>query len=83
VRSAVGFTAVFYGEHQDGIAEIVKADAVVADAKTQSGGSTSWKRLMGFGTSSSSIPLICSFVPTFPQAGISHNLSKIDGNGQL
>jgi hypothetical protein len=35
--SAVGFTAVFYGERQEGIAEIVKADAVVADAKTQFG----------------------------------------------
>jgi|HubBroStandDraft_4_1064222.scaffolds.fasta_scaffold03042_5 hypothetical protein len=35
--SAVGFAAVFYGEHQDGITEIMKADAVVADAETQLG----------------------------------------------
>jgi hypothetical protein len=28
---------VFYGEHQDGITEIMKADAVVADTETQFG----------------------------------------------
>jgi|HubBroStandDraft_1064217.scaffolds.fasta_scaffold11940_4 hypothetical protein len=32
---AVGFAAVFYGENQDGISEIVEADAVVADAETK------------------------------------------------
>jgi hypothetical protein len=32
-QSAVRFAAVFYGEHQDGIAEIVKADVVVAGAE--------------------------------------------------
>lgn len=32
---AVGFAAVFYGEDQDGISEIVEADAVVADAETE------------------------------------------------
>lgn len=31
---AVSFAAVFYGEHQDGIAEIVEADAIVADPKS-------------------------------------------------
>jgi len=30
---AVGFAAVFYGEDKDGIAEIVEAYAVVADAE--------------------------------------------------
>jgi hypothetical protein len=31
--SAVGFAAEFYGEHQDGITEIMKADAVVVDGR--------------------------------------------------
>jgi hypothetical protein len=34
-RLAVGFAAVFYGEDQDGIAEIVEAHAVVADAEAE------------------------------------------------
>jgi hypothetical protein len=33
--SAVGFAAVFYGEDQDGVSEIVKADAVVAGAEAE------------------------------------------------
>ena len=32
---AVGFAAVFYGEDKDGIAEIVEAYAVVADAEAE------------------------------------------------
>jgi hypothetical protein len=35
--SAVGFATVFYGENHNGIAEIVEADAVVADAQTELG----------------------------------------------
>lgn len=35
MRLAVGFAAVFYGEDQDGISEIVEADAVVADAEAE------------------------------------------------
>ena len=34
---AVGFAAVFYGEDQDGVSEIVEADAVVAHAETELG----------------------------------------------
>jgi hypothetical protein len=34
-RLAVGFAAVFYGEDQDGISEIVEAGAIVADAETE------------------------------------------------
>ncbi len=37
IASAVGFAAVFYGEDQDGVAEILKADAVVADPETHLG----------------------------------------------
>jgi hypothetical protein len=37
VQIAVGFGAVFDSEDNDGIAEIVKADAVVADAETEFG----------------------------------------------
>jgi len=33
--SAVGFAAVFYGEDQDGVSEIMEADAVVADAEAE------------------------------------------------
>ena len=40
-RSAVGFAAVLDGEDEDGIAVVVKADAVVTDAQAQSGGSMS------------------------------------------
>ena len=35
MRLAVGFAAVFYRDDEDGIAEIVKADAVVAAAKAE------------------------------------------------
>jgi len=33
--AAVGLAAVFYSQHQDGVAEVVEADAIVAGAETE------------------------------------------------